>query len=64
MVVQLQDEIDRLTSLREINNHVRPKEINIAQQQLTELTDALGKSRIRLDMVRLIWKGDPKVIRG
>ena len=64
MVAQLQDEIDRLTSLREINNHVRPKEINIAQQQLTELTDALGKSRIRLDMVRLIWKGDPKVIRG
>ena len=64
MVDQLQDEIDRLTSLREINNHVRPKEIDIAQQQLTELTDALGKSRIRLDMVRLIWKGDPKVIRG
>ena len=45
-------------------DHVRPEEIALTQTQLAELTTALAQSRVRLDAVRLIWKGDPKAIRG
>ena len=64
MTQQLQSEIDRLTHLRTVNDHVRPEEIALTQTQLAELTTALAQSRVRLDAVRLIWKGDPKAIRG
>ena len=64
MVTQLQEEVDRLKNLREINDHVRPVEIELAQQQLKELKEVINKARIRLDAVRLIWKGDPEAIKG
>jgi ATP-dependent helicase HepA len=64
MTKQLQSEIDRLTSLRAVNDHVRPEEIELTRTQLADLTTALAQSRIRLDAVRLIWKGDPAAIRG
>jgi len=64
MATQLQAELDRLTNLRAVNDHVRPEEIELTQTQLTELTTALAQARLRLDAVRLIWKGDPEAIRG
>ncbi len=64
MTAQLQAELDRLTSLRAVNDHVRPEEIELTQTHLNELTTALAQSRLRLDAVRLIWKGDPAAIRG
>ena len=64
MTQQLQSEVDRLTHLRAVNDHVRPEEIALTQNQLAELTTTLAQSRVRLDAVRLIWKGDPKAIRG
>ena len=64
MTAQLQAEMDRLTSLRAVNDHVRPEEIELTQTQLAELTTAIAQSRLRLDAVRLIWKGDPAAIRG
>jgi ATP-dependent helicase HepA len=64
MTQQLQSEIDRLISLRAVNDHVRPEEIALTQNQLAELTTTLAQSRVRLDAVRLIWKGDPMAIRG
>jgi ATP-dependent helicase HepA len=64
MITQLQEEVDRLKNLREINDHVRPVEIELAQQQLKELKEVINKARIRLDAVRLIWKGDPEAIKG
>ncbi len=64
MTAQLQAEIDRLTNLRAVNDHVRPEEIELTQAQLTELTTTLAQARLRLDAVRLIWKGDPAAIRG
>ena len=64
MATQLQAELDRLTSLRAVNDHVRPEEIELTQTQLTELTTALAQARLRLDAVRLIWKGEPEAIRG
>ena len=64
MTAQLQSELDRLTSLRAVNDHVRPEEIELTQTQLAELTTTLAQSRLRLDAVRLIWKGAPAAIRG
>ena len=64
MTAQLQMEIDRLKNLRKLNDHVRPEEIKLAQEQLAKLAETINKARIRLDAIRLIWKGDPKVIRG
>ena len=64
MTTQLQAEVDRLKNLREINDHVRPMEIELAQQQLEELKEVINKARIRLDAVRLIWKGNPEAIKG
>jgi ATP-dependent helicase HepA len=64
MTAQLQSELDRLTNLRAVNDHVRPEEIELTQSQLTELTTTLAQARLRLDAVRLIWKGDPAAIRG
>ena len=64
MTAQLQMEIDRLKNLRKLNDHVRPEEIKLAQEQLTKLAETINKARIRLDAIRLIWKGDPEAIRG
>ena len=57
-------EIDRLKNLRKLNDHVRPEEIKLAQEQLAKLAKTINKARIRLDAIRLIWKGDPEAIRG
>jgi len=64
MESQFQSEIDRLTSLREVNDHVRPEEIDLAREQLAQLTDAISRARVRLDTLRLIWKGSPEAITG
>jgi|GEM_PF-6158230 len=64
MTAQLQAELDRLSNLRAVNDHVRPEEIELTQAQLAELTTTLAQARLRLDAVRLIWKGDPAAIRG
>jgi ATP-dependent helicase HepA len=55
METQLQDEIERLETLRTINDHVRPSEIAAAQQQKTELHAALSSAHLRLDSLRLIF---------
>jgi ATP-dependent helicase HepA len=51
---QLQNEINRLEDLRQLNDHVRPEEIEGMKSQMTALEEALGSSRIRLDAVRLV----------
>lgn len=56
MTVQIQDEIDRLVSLSEINDHIRPAEIEAGRQQLAALTEALSSSRLRVDAIRLIFR--------
>jgi hypothetical protein len=40
-----------------VNDHVRPREIELAQVQQSALQTALQQSRLRLDSLRLIWKG-------
>ena len=54
-------EVQRLQSLRRVNNHIRPEEIALATMQQQELANALRQSRVRLDALRLIWKGPPEV---
>ena len=56
MSARLQDEIDRLQDLSEINDHVRPAEIEAVRQQLAALTEALGAARLRVDALRLIFR--------
>jgi hypothetical protein len=49
--------------LRLVNYHIRPQEIKMAQAQQQELAAALQQSRLRLDALRLIWKGPPEALK-
>ena len=46
-----------LQMLAQVNDHVRPEEVKLAQAQQDELAVTLQQSRLRLDSVRLIWRG-------
>jgi ATP-dependent helicase HepA len=59
----LNHEVERLQMLLFVNDHIRPQEIQMAQTQQQELTTALQQSRLRLDALRLIWKGPPEALR-
>jgi len=56
-------EVQRLQMLQKVNDHIRPEEIKLAQSQQSELAIALQQSRLRLDSVRLIWKGPPEALQ-
>ena len=56
-------EVQRLQNLAQVNDHVRPQEIQLAQAQQTELATTLQQSRLRLDSLRLIWKGPPEALK-
>jgi len=56
-------EVQRLQTLARVNDHVRPLEIKLAQVQQAELAAALQQSRLRLDSLRLIWKGPPETLQ-
>jgi ATP-dependent helicase HepA len=55
-------EVRRLENLQQVNDHVRPQEIELAQAQQNELATAIGQSRLRLDSLRLIWHGPTEVL--
>ncbi len=50
-------DLQRLADLKKINDHIRPEELLLAQEQLTRTQDALGKARLRLDSLRLVVEG-------
>lgn len=54
MRTQLQTEIDRLEDLRQLNDHVRPEEIDGLKAQQDALAEVLGSARLRLDALRLV----------
>ncbi|HYG36268.1 MAG TPA: helicase-related protein, partial [Clostridia bacterium] len=58
----LSHEVNRLLALAKVNDHVRPEEIRLAQAQQEELAAAIEQSRLRLDSLRLIWKGPPAAL--
>jgi len=55
--------LERMQSLAQVNNHIRPQEIQLARTQQQELTSAMQQSRLRLDSLRLIWQGSPETLR-
>ena len=56
MSAHLDAEIERLETLRSINDHVRPEEIDLLRQQKSALTAAIATARLRLDSLRLILR--------
>ncbi len=63
MNLLLGHEVDRLQTLAQVNDHIRPQEIRLAQAQQEELATVLQQSRLRLDCLRLIWKGPAEALR-
>jgi ATP-dependent helicase HepA len=57
---QLQAEIDRLEDLRQLNDHVRPEEIEALQKHMTEIEAALDTAAVRLDCLRLVFQTKEK----
>ncbi len=55
-------EVHRLQTLMQVNDHIRPQEIQLTQAQQVELASVLQQSRLRLDSSRLIWKGPPEAL--
>ena len=56
MAAHLDAEIGRLETLRSINDHVRPEEIELLRTQKAQLADAISGARMRLDSLRLILR--------
>jgi ATP-dependent helicase HepA len=56
-VAALTADVQRLLDLRKINDHVRPEEIALAQEQLERTRAAIAQARLRLDALRLILEG-------
>ena len=59
---RLQAEVDRLIALQEVNHHVRDEEINLAREQMEQLYEAIEEASLRLDAVRLIYKGPAEML--
>jgi len=62
MQLLLGHEVERLQTLARVNDHIRPQEISLAQAQREELASALQNSQLRLDALRLLWKGPPEAL--
>ncbi len=58
----LDHEINRLQTLQKVNHHIRPQEIELAEHQRQELAKAIQEARVRLDAVRLVWKGPAEAL--
>ena len=52
----LDREINRLTTLSKINDHVRPLELQLAESRKGHLTQAISEASLRLDSIRLILR--------
>ncbi|MEO0638371.1 MAG: RNA polymerase-binding ATPase, partial [Bacteroidota bacterium] len=51
---RLDHEINRLKSLQAVNQHIRPQEIQFAEQSKEQLKDLIQDAHIRLDALQLI----------
>ena len=56
MAAHLDSEIERLETLRSINDHVRPEEVEMLRTQKAALQAAISTTRMRLDSLRLILR--------
>ncbi|MFT3867661.1 MAG: RNA polymerase-associated protein RapA [Nibricoccus sp.] len=53
----LSADLKRLVDLRAVNDHVRPEEIALAQEQIDRTRAAISQARLRLDSLRLVLEG-------
>ena len=53
----MKEEIERLRALRRINDNVRLEEVQLLVEEIEDLDRALAGARLRLDALRLIWRG-------
>jgi ATP-dependent helicase HepA len=58
---ELTVERQRLVDLKKVNDHVRPEEIALAQEQLDRTRGAIEQARLRLDALRLVLEGPTPV---
>lgn len=57
-------ELDRLRSLRAVNDRVREDELERAETEIDALVDHLGEARVRLDTARLVWHGPRAILEA
>ena len=57
MEKDLDHERERLIALQAVNRHVRQEEIDLATNERAELGKHLRAARLRLDAVRIVWRG-------
>jgi ATP-dependent helicase HepA len=57
MQTLLGEELDRLRALARVNPNVRPEEISALEDRREQLTQALAKTHLRLDALRLVVTG-------
>lgn len=50
-------EVERLKALRQINRNVRLEEIELAERQFESIQEHVSEARLRMDALRLIWRG-------
>jgi ATP-dependent helicase HepA len=50
-------ELQRLVDLGKVNDHVSPKEIDLARRQVLQTRTAIEQARLRLDSLRMIVVG-------
>jgi len=55
--VALTAELQRLVDLAKVNDHVSPKEIELARRQVLQTRTAIEQARLRLDSLRMIVAG-------
>jgi ATP-dependent helicase HepA len=56
MMREISAEIARLQELAEVNDHVRPSEIQTLETRKNQLSKAITSARVRIDAVKVIWK--------
>ncbi len=54
----ISDEIQRLLALKQVNPNIRNQEISAWEKERNDLFDVISNTRLRLDALRLIYKGN------
>ena len=57
MLEKLSSEIQRLESLAKVNATIRSEELSLLKKEQRKLKNCLDQARVRLDSIRLIWRG-------
>ena len=64
MLEKLSSEIQRLESLAKVNATIRPEELSLLKKEQRNLKNCLDQARVRLDSIRLIWRGSMERLRS